>query len=275
MELALTPDCLKSILRRQLIARREGDIKREKELLDMEIKLDPNNQKAIFRRRLIAKEDKDLENERKLLDMLLQTNPNKVKLLSSRIRIAREEGEIKTEKLLLERLIELEPRNEIAIKRRITIAKIESDEENKEKYKRMLKRRQNNLDVEQMMLQEDEKKKEENPQLSYVDSVRLLIYENKNVIQTSEKINELLENVDETTREILLAELYFVSNLPLRAERSLKSYKKKLEAEKDGNKDDIKLVGRAIELIKARKTRKYNWDVLWQRKEELEQENER
>ncbi len=290
--LELDPDNTKFMSARIRIARAEGDKKTLKKWLDRQLQINPNNIIALRNRAIIAMQEGDLKTEKELVDREMELVPDDMILMITRLKLARKLKDRGTEKIILQKILELEPNNiltliglgKIAIEERdiktheeITRRILKLDPKNK-KGKEWQKRLEESAvsessytEVERNLLS----KGEEGRKLSTLEKIRNLIYKNDIKDSNLDKINELLKNVEETTREILLAELYFASNLPLRAEKSLKKYKKKLADDKQETREDIKIINYAIELVKGKKTKKYNWDNLWQKIEELEQGDER
>ena len=271
----LEPNDVKAMSSRIRIAREEGDTETRKRLLDRLLELEPNNVISIIGRIEIAREERkrnidteiNIDIERKLLDRLLELEPNNIKAISSRIAIAREKGDTETRKRLLDRLLELEPNNIKAISSRIRIAIKEKDEELQQQLTKKLAeigltedRELEDLLSQQYISQEEADSQEENT--SSIKGVRKLIYESSDIVQASEQIKELLEGQDELDRELALAELFIKTGLQSRAEKSLKTYKRKIEALSE-KQEDLRIVKKALELIRNTKTRKLQWDELW------------
>ena len=249
------------------IAREEGDLETEKRLLDSVISIIGRIEIAREERKRNIDTEINIDIERKLLDRLLELEPNNIKAISSRIAIAREKGDTETRKRLLDRLLELEPNNIKAISSRIRIAIKEKDEELQQQLTKKLAeigltedRELEDLLSQQYISQEEADSQEENT--SSIKGVRKLIYESSDIVQASEQIKELLEGQDELDRELALAELFIKTGLQSRAEKSLKTYKRKIEALSE-KQEDLRIVKKALELIRNTKTRKLQWDELW------------
>ena len=97
---------------------------------------------------------------------------------------------------------------------------------------------------------------------STIKQVRKLIYKSPDIIRASEQIKELLEGQNELEREVALAELFVKTGLQARAEKSLKSYRRKIENLPE-KQEDVRTVKKAIEIVRNTKSRKLQWDELW------------
>ena len=181
-------------------------------------------------------------------------------------------------KKILDRMIELRPKDTTAIKTRMKIAIEDGDIRLANKLERKLsgikisKDEKDNSDIELSFLSSEDQEMEYtfNP----ITQARRLIYGTENSIELIEEIKMLMEEQETISQELIMSELYFNSNLPKLAEELLKKCKNQLEKNPE-NMDEVKLVKQAIELVKNEKTKKFNWDEIWKRKEILEkQENE-
>ncbi len=149
----LSPESNKSVILslESLIARREGNKEKEKELLELVLKYEPKNAIVISSLINMAREKNDIEKEKELLERQLELEPKDTIIMSSLIRITREEENkareeeneekekelLEREKELLERQLELEPNDTIAMSGLIVLAREENDTE---KEKRLLTR---------------------------------------------------------------------------------------------------------------------------------------
>ena len=289
--LELDPDNVKFMSARIRIARAEGDKKTLKKWLDKQLEIEPNNVIALRNRAILAMQEGDLNTEKELVDREMQLSPDDMILMITRLKLARKLKDRETEKIMLQKILEVEPNNILTLIGLGTIAIEEKDAKtHKEITKRILELDPKNkkgkewqkklegivlskplyTEVERNLLS----KEQAEGNLSTLEKIRKLIYKNNIKDSDLDEINDLLEGVDETTRILVLAELYFTLGIPMRSEKSLKVYKRKLEKAESKSENDIKLIKRALELVKGKKTKRYNWDNFWQEKDEIANDGE-
>ena len=259
----LSPESNKSIILslESLIARREGNIEKEKELLELVLKYEPKNaiamsslinivrekkdrktEKELLERQLeiepndtiamsglivLAREENDIETEKKLLKRQLEIEPENVKTISSLVKIARKEGKIEKEKELLEKRLKIEPDNIIAIERLIKIAENQRDIKRKKELKEMLdsiKENQAEKYFNTMLTRR-------NKQINVVNQARDLIIRSntKDMLYVISTIKKSIEGEDATLQALVQAEAASKAKLFKQAEGYLKAHKKTLE----------------------------------------------
>ena len=136
-QLKINPEDTKVMSSLIRIAREEENKEREKELLKKILALEPTNIKIIYSLLRIVRQEENRQEEKELLEKLLKIKPENVKIMSCLIKIAREEENKAREKELLERQLKVDPENVITIKKLIKIAK---EEGNKAREKELLER---------------------------------------------------------------------------------------------------------------------------------------
>jgi len=237
-----------------------GDIDGYRRTLDIKLQQEPDNMKIINSRLALACKEGDIEKQKKMLDLKvanLAMVSDKIGTLSKRIGIAMEEGDKETIQELGYLVLQKRPKEkrikEIFRQFGIGIDKSKSD-------------RLSYLKVE---VEEDIEESFTDVPESVAQKARQLIYENQDVIAISEEIKELLEGESDLDRELIVAELYASVGVTARAQKSLSAYKKTLD--KDTQSVEIKLVNRALEIIRNGKVspieKRVAWKNLWRIKD--------
>ncbi len=250
---------------------------RKKNALDV-LREDPDNLQAIDTMIKISRQEGNTSEEQKYLYEKLRVEPNNPKITMLLIRLARANNDSKAIKRLRTIMRTMTITSKGQIRGAISMAAADKDSisagmlisklniQMKEKSETGLKeieeprRRIEPIRIrtlEQEILEKTNKQEKETP----IQKARRIIYESEDISKDVEKIKALLEGEDKTEVALVLAELYFHTGMKRRAEKSLKMYKGTLEGVKD--RDSIKLLNKAIELTKARKTLPYKWEEIW------------
>lgn len=214
----------------------------------------------------IARMQQDIDSERRLLDRRLEIEPNNIITLRDRFRVAKIDNDVRLQKKLLDKLLELDPKNVVTIRFRLEIARNEKDIRLQRKLYFMLEEKERKevakqLGLEDVVLQNEQQSKKG---IIPIEKLREMIYGSEDLMQCAEQIKETLDGHKELDRELILAELFMRSGLQLRAEKSLKSYRKKLE-ENPEQQMELRIVKKALELVRNTKARKNEWDEFWKK----------
>ncbi len=253
------PNDIKEIATLINLVRRNGDTEKEKELLYRILEIDNKNRKAMSSLLKIAKEEGNQDDRRKILYRILEVEPRNTRIIHSLIRIAENRNMEEEEKELLHKLLSVEPLNKEA---KAKLMQLISKEKNTEAEKVILEY------VDTSLIEETMENEAENP----LEKARRIIYESEDILADSEQIKELIDGESEINKNLVLAELYLSTGLQKRAEGLLKGYKKQLDSEND--KDKVRLINQALELIKGsnkkNKGSKTKWQAFWDQKNEQE-----
>ncbi|MCI9365600.1 MAG: hypothetical protein HFJ54_03105 [Clostridia bacterium] len=238
------PDNLQAIDTMIKISRQEGNTSEEQKYLYEKLRVEPNNPKITMLLIRLARANNDSKAIKRLRTIMrTMTITSKGQIRGAISMAAADKDSISAGMLISKLNIQMKEKSETGLK------------EIEEPRRRLEPIRIRTLDQE--ILEKTNKQEKETP----IQKARRIIYESEDISKDVEKIKALLEGEDKTEVALVLAELYFHTGMKRRAEKSLKMYKGTLEDVKD--RDSIKLLNKAIELTKARKTLPYKWEEIW------------
>ncbi len=265
-----------------MIERRKGNIAESKRLEEKVLEQEPDNLRTVYNLIEIAIAEGDIEREKQLLELKLKINPKDVKAMTKLASLIRktEKGTGKTtrEKELIEGALNLEPKNIILLNWLIDIAVQEGDEERQlqllqreaETLKEILDENQNDEKTKKKLKGINERIRQLNKRQAIafeekvnensadIKAIRELIYESNDALKVAEQIKEMYGEEQSVDRELILAELYYNLGLVDRARKSLKSFRDTLQ-----DVSDIKRISQAIRLVQSGKTRRLDWEGMW------------
>lgn len=255
--LEIEPNNDKAIRESILIARKEGNIRREKELIQKKLQINAKDVRALSSLSLIVRKEGNTEEEKRILEKILEIEPQNVKAFSRLSLIARNEGDIKREKELLQQILQVDPTNLKAMSSLIRIARSQGDIEEESKLLNMqLQVDPNNrvaikgLEIIGEGINENIFTSEIEGNTNPIQIARNLIVNSnsKDMLKVINQIKELIENEDPTLKVLVQSEAATKAKLFKQAEGYLKRYKREIKE----NEVALKAISRALVIVQLK-----------------------
>lgn len=215
-----------------------------------------------------ARKNKDYLKERQCLEETLKKSPLNVKIINALIRNLRKLQctnelkkwlyilyELKPSGVILNELISLERKCGNTDKVNLLLIENLRINPNSKKIKRRILK-------EGVILKENMNNENYNDIVELINKSRNIIYSNDEYEIRKDKLLETLVDQSKLICVCLLSEFYVNESLIENAINIIKKYKSELSIEND--KDKIKILNGLQQLVKNKKTKRFNWNDFWQ-----------